>query len=362
MKRLWPDMAKSSEKISRRQFLAGATCALMAFSFSGCSQKSSRSLNIYNYSNYIAENTIADFKKATGISVIYDEFSSQDVLFARLKLGDAYDLVVATDYMLRRLIHQHILYPIDGFTRKKEISERFQAPPWDPELRWSVPYLWGTTGIGYNASKVYEKPLSWDALWDKRYAQRITMLDEKRDSIGAALIKLGYSGNSENPQELAEAKRLLYKQKHLVRQYTCDYIDSLARNEVWLAQAWSGDVARARASNPNIDYCLPQEGSFMFVDSWCIPKFSKNRAEAAEFLNFCMQPQVVAQITNHTGFPNTIENSKLYVNKELLDNPLGYPPMEMLDRTVFQTDIGAKEQEWDKIWGQIKFHNQEDKP
>lgn len=100
----------------------------------------------------------------------------------------------------------------------------------------------------------------------------------------------------------------------------------------------------------------------MFVDSWCIPKFSKNRAEAAEFLNFCMQPQVVAQITNHTGFPNTIENSKLYVNKELLDNPLGYPPMEMLDRTVFQTDIGAKEQEWDKIWGQIKFHNQEDKP
>ncbi len=362
MKRLWPDMAKSNEKISRRQFLAGASCALMAFSFSGCSRKSSRSLNIYNYSNYIAENTIANFKKDIGISVIYDEFSSQDVLFARLKLGDAYDLVVATDYMLRRLIRQNLLYPIEGFALKQAISERFQAPPWDPELRWSVPYLWGTTGIGYNASKVKEKPSSWDVLWDERYAQRITMLDEKRDSIGAALIKMGFNGNSINPQELEKAKKLLNDQKKLVRQYTCDYIDSLARNEVWLAQAWSGDVVRARASNPLIEYCLPQEGSFMFVDSWCIPKFAKHRKEATEFLNYCMQPETIAQITNHTGFPNTIEKSKLYVNKELLNNPLAYPPEEMLARTYFQTDIGANEKEWDKIWGKIKFHNQEDKP
>jgi spermidine/putrescine transport system substrate-binding protein len=105
-------------------------------------------LNIFNYSNYIAPDTVSRFRAQTGIAVVYDEFSSQDVLFAKLKLGAGYDLVVASDYMLRRLLRQQLLAPLDDFAHRDGMMERFRHPPWDPDLRFSVPYLWGTTGIG----------------------------------------------------------------------------------------------------------------------------------------------------------------------------------------------------------------------
>lgn len=329
----------------------------MAFGLSACSPTSGRQLNIYNYSNYIAPDSIANFTKSTHISVVYDEFSSQDVLFAKLKLGAGYDLVVATDYMLRRLIKHGVVAKIDGFAHKKAISPLFATPPWDPQLDYSVPFLWGTTGIGYNKTKVTAKPHSWSDLWDPQYADRMTMMDEKRDAIGVALIRLGYSGNSVDPRQLAEAKRSLMEQKRILRQYTTDYIDGLARNEIWLAEAWSGDAARAHSSNPDIDYCIPDEGSFVFVDSWCIPASAEHKQEAVEFLNYIMQPQQIAAVTNATGFPNTIESAKPLVNRELINNPLGYPPDDMLKRTIFQEDIGATEQLWDKIWGEVKFHD-----
>ena len=346
---------------TRRRFLAGAAWACLSFCY-GCTGRGRETLNIYNYSNYIAKSTVPDFIKETGIPVVYDEFSSQDVLFAKLKLGAGYDLVVATDYMLRRMIRQNLLAPIRGFKLKNQIMPRFAAPPWDPHLTYSVPFMWGTTGIGYNKSKLPQAPTSWNDLWDARYRGRMSMLDEKRDSIGAALIALGLDGNSTNPRDLERAKQYLIAQKPLLRQYTNDYIDGLARNELWLAQAWSGDVARARSSNSQIDYCLPKEGSFVFVDSWAIPESARHKEEAVAFLNFVMQPQQVALVTNATGYPNAIETSLPYVDKQYINAPLGYPPAEMLARTVFQTDIGAEEKKWDVIWNEVKFREYKENP
>lgn len=343
--------------LGRRQFLRRAAAALGAAGLAACGRPSRRSLNIYNYSNYIAGDTIARFQAETGISVVYDEFSSQDVLFAKLKLGAGYDLVVASDYMLRRLLRQQILAPVEGFRHRDGMLDRFRHPPWDPELRYSVPYLWGTTGVGYNRRMVQGRPDSWDALWDPAYAGHITMLDEKRDTLGAALIRLGFSGNSMDRTELLAAARSLDEQKPLLKQYTNDYIDGLARNEVWLALAWSGDVARAHSSNPDIDFFLPREGGFVFVDSWCIPREAPHPEEAVAFLNFLMQPPNLAAVTNATGFPATIARCRDLVRPELLDNPLGYPPRDMLERTVFQKDLGAGERVWDEIWEQVKFRS-----
>lgn len=350
-----PEAASWLERplLTRRKFLAGAALACLSFCAGGCSSR--QTLNIYNYSNYIGKTTVADFSRETGIHVVYDEFSDQDTLFAKMKLGAGYDLVVATDYMLRRMIRQKLLAKIEGFTLKDQIMERFAAPPWDPNLEFAIPYMWGTTGIGYNRTKVYQPPRRWSDMWDPRYKARITMLNEKRDSIGATLIALGLDGNSTKPADLQAAKAHLIKQMPLVRQYTCDYIDGLARNEIWLAQAWSGDVARARQSNPDIDYCLPEEGSFVFVDSWAIPASARHKQEAVTFLNYVMQPQKVAEVTNATGYPNAIATSLPYVDKQYINAPLGYPPPGMLDRTVFQADIGAEEKKWDRIWNEVKF-------
>lgn len=339
----------------RREFLGRSLAALAGFAWTGCSRRSRRALNIFNYSNYIAPDTVSRFRSQTGISVIYDEFSSQDVLFAKLKLGAGYDLVVASDYMLRRLLRQQILAPLEGFAHRDGMLERFRNPPWDPGLDYSVPYLWGTTGIGYNRRRVREVPDSWEILWDPAYRGHITMLDEKRDTLGVSLIRLGHSGNSMDPGELQAASRALAEQKPLIRQYTNDYIDGLARNEIWLALAWSGDVARARASNPDVDYFLPREGSFVFVDSWCMPREAPHPQEAIAFLNYLMQPGPLAEVTNATGFPSTLAGARDLVRPDLLENPLGYPPQEMLDRTVFQADLGAGERLWDQVWDQLKF-------
>jgi len=346
----------------RREFLGRSLTALAWLGLCGCSDPSRRSLNIFNYSNYIAPDTVSRFRAQTGIAVVYDEFSSQDVLFAKLKLGAGYDLVVASDYMLRRLLRQQLLAPLDDFAHRDGMMERFRHPPWDPDLRFSVPYLWGTTGIGYNRRRVQGVPDSWNALWDPACRGHITMLDEKRDTLGASLIRLGHSGNSVSRAELEAASRALEEQKPLVKQYTNDYIDGLARNEIWLALAWSGDVARARASNPDVDYVLPREGSFVFVDSWCVPREAPHPREAIAFLNYLMQPEPLAQVTNATGFPSTLAGARRRVRADLLENPLGYPPQDMLDRTVFQADLGPGERLWDQVWDQLKFRSGPDAP
>ncbi|MBQ7501092.1 spermidine/putrescine ABC transporter substrate-binding protein [bacterium] len=343
--------------LSRRSFLGLAAGAMLAACLPGCSGAKQRQLNIYNYSFYINPDTLKAFRDQSGMSVVYDEFSSQDVLFAKLKLGAGYDLVVASDYMLRRLIRQKLVDEIKGFKHYGAMMDMFKEAPWDEMCRFSVPYLWGTTGIAYNKKFVETPPTSWADMWNPHFRGRITMLDEKRDSIGAALILLGYDGNSTDPRHLSEAKEKLLQQKNILRQYTNDYIDGLARSEIWLAQAWSGDVSRAKASNENISYVLPKEGSFYFVDAWCIPKDAEHKDEATEFLNFIMEPKNIAKVTNFTSYPNSIAASMKYVDKRLIDVPLGYPPADLLDRTFPQTDIGSNEKEWDRIWEDIKFRN-----
>ncbi len=350
-------LAPDASLLSRRQFLGYTAGAILAMCMPGCVSSSERRLNIYNYSYYIAPDTVKNFIHETGISVVYDEFSSQDVLFAKLKLGAGYDLVVASDYMLRRLIRQQIIDTIDGFKYYSDMIDLVKKEPWSSLCRYCVPYLWGTTGIGYNRKYVKKAPTSWNDLWNEDYVGRVTMLDEKRDAIGAALIKLGYNGNSCDHKQLAAAQKELTHQKHILRQYTNDYIDGLARGEIWLAQAWSGDISRAKDANPNIDYILPKEGSFFFVDSWCIPKDAAHKREAVEFLNYVMLPEIIAKVTNFTSYPNTIATSMPYVSKELINKPLGYPPAEMMKRTFAQEDIGAEEKNWDKMWESIKFKN-----
>lgn len=329
--------------------MAGALTLAVA----GCGQPAN-TLNFYNWANYIGETTIPDFERETGIQVNYENFSSQDVLFAKLKLGlTGYDLVVATDYMVRRLLQHELLMPLNGLTRLDELAGKFRHTPWDPDHRYSVPYLWGTTGLAYNEDRVSPAPASFDALWDPRYSKRIAMLDEKRDTIGCALLRLGYSGNSVEPKELEEALESLLEQKKLVKSYSSDIIDDLAREEFHLALGWSGDVGQAHDSNPRVRYTIPREGGFLFVDCLCVPQGAPHYDSALRFINYVMQPAVAAGITDVVGYPNAIEKASGLVRRELLDNPLGYPPESMLARTVFQEDLGPGERLWDQIWEKL---------
>ena len=339
--------------LPRRSFLQSASLLALGC-LSGCLD-SPKTLNFYNWSLFIGPDTIPQFEKETGIRVNYEEFSSADVMFAKLKIGvTGYDLVVTPDYMLRRLIRHKLVQKLPQSIPKERIYERLRRPPWDPELIYSVPYLWGSTGIAYLKHKVDPAPISWQDLWSGKYGRRITMLDEKRDTVGAALIRLGYSGNSTNSAQLQEAKQSLLEQKQWVRRYTSDFIDDLIRHETYLALAWSGDVHTAVQSEPRVAYCVPHEGSFFFVDNLAIPASAPHPEAAMQFIQYYMQPEVAAGVTNGCGYANPIEASERWVKPQLLADPLTYPSKETMNRLVFQEDLGAAEKLWDKVWEEVK--------
>lgn len=338
--------------MKRRSLLKIAALAGLS-GLAGC--QSRRTLNFYNWSLFIGPNTIPNFEKLTGIQVNYEEFSSADVMYAKLKIGlTGYDLVVSPDYMLKRLIRQKLVQPLPKPVPRASLYERLQAPPWDPELRYSVPYLWGTTGVGYRKDHVAGSPDSWDLLWDEKYARRITMLDEKRDAIGSALIRLGFSGNSKNPEELQKAKQSLLEQKPLVRRYTSDFTDDLIRGETYAALAWSGDVHQAIESSDQIAYFVPKEGSFFFVDNLCVPAEAPHPREAMEFILYYLQPEVAAEVTNAKGYANPVQASEKHILPEIRKDQLTYPSAEAMKRLVFQEDLGEAERIWDQVWEEVK--------
>lgn len=341
-------------RMSRRSFLG---CLAAGALLSSCSS-SHKTLNFYNWANYIGETTVPDFQKATGIRVNQDTFSSQDVLFAKLKIGlEGYDLVVATDYMVRRLIKHQLLAPMRGVQGLEGLLPRFQHKPWDPEHRFSVPYLWGTTGVAFNSNYARPVPDSLNVLWEPRYKNRIGMLNEKRDTIGAALLMLGLDGNSVRPEDLERAQAALLEQKPLVRKYSTDMIDDLVRQEFHVALGYSGDVGQAHDSLPELDYVIPREGGYLWADNLCIPHDAPHYEAAIAFVNFVLEPEVAAAITNTVGYPNAVARARELVDPKLLDNPLGYAPEAMLEQTVFQEDLGPGERLWDRVWEKVKLHS-----
>lgn len=341
-----------SRRLNRRTFLWGALATCLA---AGCRGTGGRVLNFYNWSNFIAPDTIGNFEQEFGIQVNYEEFSSADVMYAKLKIGvTGYDLVVAPDYMVRRMIRQNLLRPLAIPGLSERLLPHLRQAPYDPGFQHSVPFLWGTTGVAYNREKVSGTPDSWSLLWDEALRHRLTILDEKRDAIAAALFLLGEDPNSTDLRVLERAQEALLRQRPLVRRYTSDFTDDLIREETWAALGWSGDVAQAQAANPKVEYFLPKEGTFLFVDSLCIPRSAPHPDAARLFIEYYLRPRVSADITNATGYANPVKEAMSLVRPELLDNPLGYPPAASLQRLTHQKDLGPHEADWDRLWERVK--------
>lgn len=350
-------------RLSRREFLILVAMDLPFLAagalpfISGCSS-SARTLNFYNWSNYISPEIVPSFEREYGVRVNHDVFSSQDVLFAKIRIGiTGYDLIVTTDYMFTRMRQLGLLQPVDQrkIPNLSNLDPIFRNLPYDKGNSYAVPYLWGTTGIGYNKALVKERVNSWKILWNQTYAKKISMLDEHRDVIGATLKLLGYSGNSRNPKELEEAKNLLLQQKELLKHYTSDtYIDELASNDSWLAQGWSGDVFQAMKANPNVDYAIPREGSFIWVDNLCIPKDAPHREIALSFMNYVLAPENHAKIANFVRYSCPNKAAMEFVDPKLKEDPRVYPPEEVMKKLEFFEELGEAEKLWTKIWSEVK--------
>ncbi|HMG33908.1 MAG TPA: extracellular solute-binding protein [Blastocatellia bacterium] len=315
-------------------------------------------LNIFIWSNYLPDDVITEFERRFGAQVNVELFDSNEALLAKLQSGGAsYDIIVPSDYMVSVLKEQGLIEELnrDELTNFSNLDPQFVALLFDADNRYSVPYMWGTTGIGYRKDKVAGSIDSWSALWDPKYKDRISMLDDVRETLGAALKYQGKSLNSLNPEEVEQAAQLLMKQKPLVKAYDSGGFDQLLLSgDVWVAQGYSGNIARAIAENPNIGYVIPKEGCTRFVDNLCIPRVARNRALASEFINYVLDARVAAAISNGTGFSSVNRAARAYIRPDLLSNEAAFPPREAVERCEFMVELGSGVNLYDRYWTEIK--------
>jgi spermidine/putrescine transport system substrate-binding protein len=319
-----------------------------------------KTLRIFIWEDYIAPEVYRLFERELGVKVIEDNYASNEDMRAKLQAGGVlYDLVVPSDYMVTLLRKDGLLLELDlrRMPNLTHITTRFRDPPYDPGHRYSVPYQWGITGIGYHKSQVIPSPTSWADLFQpariERYRNRISMLNDMREVVGAALITLGYSPDSADPQQLAQAQELLQQQKPFLAKYDSEsFKDSLASGETVLAQGWSGDIAMAQTQNPEIGFAIPQEGTFIFVDNWAIPKGARHKELAEEFINFVLRPEISATIVNHVRYASVNEAATPLVKPEILNGPSYHVPEGT--KLWWLADLGRANELYERVWIELK--------
>ncbi len=318
-------------------------------------------LYVYNWGEYIADgadgsrDVVAWFEELTGINVEYTTFDTNEGLYSKLQSGSAYyDVIIPSDYMIARLAESDMLEKLDyeNIPNFREyIDEAYHAPDYDENQEYSVPYTVGAVGLIYNTKYVDETD-SWSALWDERYAGKILMFDNSRDAFAIPLRMLGYSMNTENADEIAEAAELLKEQKPLVQAYVMDQIfDKMVEENAWIAPYYAGDYLTMAEDNPDLAFVFPKEGTNRFVDAMCIPKGCVNKEAAELFINFMCEPQISAENCGMIGYSTPISAAKELMDPEMTENPIAYPSDEILSNTEIFTNLSDEaNRQLDILW------------
>lgn len=317
---------------------------------------------VYNWGEYIDPEIIDLFEEETGIDVIYEEFETNEIMYPKIQSGAiAYDVVCPSDYMIQRMIENDLLAEInyDHIPNLKYIGDNYMkmSRQFDPENKYSVPYLWGTVGILYNKKMVDEPVDSWGILWDKKYEDSILMQDSVRDAFAVALKYLGYSLNSTDLDELEAAKNLLIEQKPLVQAYVIDQVrDKMIGGEAALGVIYSVEALYCQQENPDLDYVIPKEGTNIWIDSWVIPKNAKNVENAEAFINFLCRPDIAKMNFDYITYsiPNTAGRD-LIEDESLRNSPIAFPDDSKLENCeTFQFLGDDNDALYNRLWREIK--------
>jgi putrescine transport system substrate-binding protein len=356
--------------------LTGAIAA--ALLFSPFARAEERTVNFYNWSNYMAPGVLEDFTRETGIKVVYDTFDANETLETRLLAGKSgYDVVVPTGYFLQRQITAKVFLKLD----KSKLPNLANAWPvitkelatYDPGNNYGANYMWGTTGIGYNV-KMAQKILgpdtkidSWDMVFKPENLAKfkdcgIHMLDSADDILPAALGYLGIDPNSTKQADLEKAADLVIKIRPYVRKFhSSEYLSALASGEICFVVGWSGDVMQARSraaeakSEVEIGYTIPKEGAQMFFDNLAIPADAKNVSEAYELINYLYRPDVAARNSNYLSYANGNLASQKLVDPKILSDKNIYPDEETQKKLfVITARDPATQRVINRLWTRVK--------
>lgn len=310
-------------------------------------------LHIYNWSDYIAEDTIPNFEKEFGVKVTYDTYESNEEFLAKLQAGaSGYDIIMPSGYVLPILSALGLVGKLDKslIPNWGNIAPLFINNVYDPKAEYGVPWQWGLTGLAYRADLVSPAPDSWAVLLDGKLKGRMTMMDEAREVIGAFLKFRGKTINSVVPEDLAQAKADAIAAKANLKSYVSAPVKAqLIAGDVALAQLWNGDTLQAKAEKAEINFAVPKEGCPIWTDYMVITETSKNKRAAHAFINYILRAEVGAALSSYTGYgsPNQAALAKM-------ENPPAYPTEEELKKLEFFTDLGEHTATIDQIWIEIK--------
>lgn len=345
--------------------VVGLVASLFGLNKSAGSQPyAGQTLHVYNWGEYTGENIISGFEELTGAKVIMDNFDSNEQMYIKVANGDAYDVLVPSDYMIQRMMQEKMLQKLEPETRKEclgELVDAIKGLPYDPKNEYSIPYFWGTVGIVYDKTKVSEEDLEkdgWDIFLDQKFKGDIYLYDSERDSFMMALKALGYSMNTTSQDELNDAYNWLIQcvQTMDPEIVTDEIIDNMAQARKALGLIYSGDAAYVMSENENMGFYMPKSGTNLWSDAMVIPKNAKNPKLANEFIRYITSYDAAMDNSSYVGYtsPNKEVTEELGGKGGDYDGINAYTPRAGYDKDeVFQYDETTRKIIAD-LWSRVK--------
>lgn len=362
----------------RRRFLQASAATLGGIMLSNCRQNlsnvqstddaasagagtDSNTLYIYTWSGYTDDAMISQFTENTGIEVVVDIYDSNETMLARMQAGggDAYSIIYPSEYMVQEMIGLGMLTEFDK-SRLQSLDgmffDQWQDPVYDPGNAHSIPFSWGTTGLLYNKSVITSGIEDWGYLWEnaEQLENRMILLDDMRETLGAALKSLGYSINSTDPAELEEAyQRLVELKPYLANFQSFGYEDQLLGGDLLVAMSYSSEAIPVTLEDENMDYIVPSSGASLWTDTIVIPKSAPNVDAAYEWINYLLEPEVAKQAVENLYFATPMKPAYEMLSQELKQNNDLFPPEEVLAKCQGLAPVDEATALYEEYWTEL---------
>lgn len=362
----------NSSLITRRELLQKTALGVSSLALSGCGWRlanvqttpspkaNSDVLYIYTWSGYTDDNLLRRFQKETGVRVVADVFDSNEAMLARVEAGGggAYSVIYPSDYMVVQMRELGLLTELEPgrISGLNYLRKQFQSPVYDPENRYSVPISWGTTGLIYNPELLKETPEDWDYLWEHKdfLRRRMTLMNDLREVMGAALRSLGYSLNTTNPKEVRKAyEKLAQLQPYLASFTTDSWRPQMLTGDLKIAMCYSSDANEVIDEYEKLEYVLPKSGSSIWTDTLVIPKSAPNPEAAYLWIDFMLQPEIAASLVKRLSFATPSEKAFNLLPPNIRENPRLFPPESLLAKCEGIAPVGKFSAVYDQYWTKL---------
>lgn len=357
--------------VGRRRFLQGSAAVVAGLTTANCRRNlagppagggaNDGTLHIYTWANYTDDGLAAAFTERTGIPVVVDIFDSNEVMLTRLQAGggDAYSIIYPSDYMVSEMLELGLLTELDQsrIAGLENLKAQWVNPAYDPNNAHSVPFCWGTTGLLYNRDVAPGEPTDWNFLWDNQadLSRRITMLDDMRETLGATLKSLGYSYNSNNPEEIEAAyNRLLELRPHIAAFKTTGFENELLSGDLSVSMAYSSDAIALTLEDDRIQYIIPASGASLWTDTLAIPATAPNVDAAYQWINFLLEPEVASAAVERLFFATANQAAFDRLPADIQNNTDLYPAEEVLAKSegIVAVDTASTDL-FDQFWTEV---------